>query len=100
MKVSPTKLKKSLDDILNHVAETGERVIVVSRGKIKAALISAEELGQLQDLDEAVAIWEEEGGEEIDLEALDAELGLGEGQTPSPPKKPKTPKRARSKPKR
>jgi prevent-host-death family protein len=95
MKVSPTKLKKSLDDILAHIAETGERVIVVSRGKVKAALISAEELGQLQDLDEAVATWEEEGSETIDLEALEAELGLSEEKAAPAPKK-KARKRSRS----
>lgn len=89
MKVSPSKLKKSLDDILDHVAETGERVVVVSRGKVKAALISAEELGQLQDLDEAVATWEDEDNETIDLEALDAELGLTEEKKPPTPKKAK-----------
>lgn len=97
MKVSPTKLKKSLNDILAHIAETGERVVVVSRGKVKAALISAEEFSQLQGLDEAVATWEEEGGETIDLEALDAELGLLEEAASPAPKKPKKPRRARTK---
>jgi prevent-host-death family protein len=95
MKVSPTKLKKSLSDILAHIAETGERVVVVSRGKVKGALISAEEFRQLEGLDEAVASWEEEGYETIDLEALDAELGLTEEEPPpSPPTKAKKSQRS------
>jgi len=93
MQVSPSKLKKSLDGILDHIAETGERVVVVSRGKVRAALISAEELGQLQGLDEAVATWEEEGDDTIDLEALEAELGLNEA--PAAPTAKKKAKKAR-----
>jgi len=94
MQVSPSKLKKSLDGILDHIAETGERVVVVSRGKVRAALISAEELGQLQGLDEAVATWEEEGDDTIDLEALEAELGLNEAPAaPTAKKKAKKPRR-------
>jgi prevent-host-death family protein len=78
MKVSTTELRRNLKDILDHVAETGERVIVLRRGKVEGALISVEELGQLEGLDEVVARWEaeEEGHGTIDLEALDAELGL------------------------
>ena len=88
MKVSPATLKKKLSDILARVETTGERVIVTSRGKIKAAIISAAELGQLQDLDDALATWEdEEGGEAISLEELEAELGLSE--EPPPPRKRK-----------
>lgn len=78
MKVSSTELRRNLKDILDHIAETGERVIILRRGRIEGALISIEELGQLQGLDEVVARWEaeEEGEITIDLEALDAELGL------------------------
>ena len=78
MKVSSTELRRNLKDILDHIAETGERVIILRRGRIEGALISIEELGQLQGLDEVVARWEaeEEGEVTIDLEALDAELGL------------------------
>ena len=90
MKVSTATLKKKLGDLLDHVAQTGERVIVVSRGKIRAAIISPEELGQLQDLDEALATWEEEEGHEmINLENLEAELGLDEISYPPAKKKGK-----------
>ena len=86
MKVSTTKLRRNLKEILDHVAETGERVVVLRRGKVQGALISVEELGQLQGLDEVVARWEaeEEGSETIDLEALDAELGLTREEEPLP----------------
>jgi prevent-host-death family protein len=88
MKVSTATLKKKLSDLLDRVAETGERVIIVNRGKIKAAIIGPEELEQLQDLDEALATWEdEEGSETITLEELEAELGLTEDETPPTPKK-------------
>ncbi len=88
MEISPTALKKNLTDLLNHVAKTGERIIVVSRGKVKAAIISAEELELLQDMDEAVAMWDEdEGVEAITLEELEAELGLIEGPPPPKPSK-------------
>ncbi len=83
MKVSPAALKKNLTDLLNRVAKTGERLVVVSRGKVKAAIISAEELDLLEDMDEAVATWdEEEGIETITLEELEAELGLLEDAPP------------------
>jgi len=89
MKISPAALKKNLTDLLNHVAKTGERLVVVSRGKVKAAIISAEELDLLQDMDEAVATWDEdEGVEAITLEELEAELGLIE-EPPPPPRKRK-----------
>lgn len=90
MKISPAALKRNLTDLLNHVAKTGERLVVVSRGKVKAAIISAEELELLQDMDEAVATWEEdEGAEAITLEELEAELGLIEDPPPTPSKKRK-----------
>ena len=88
MKISPATLKKKLSDVLTHVARTGERVVIVSRGKVKAAIIGVAELEQLQDLDEAVANWEdEEGMETITLEELEAALGLDEVALPQPPKK-------------
>jgi len=89
MKISPAALKKNLTDLLNHVAKTGERLIVVSRGKVKAAIIGADELELLQDMDEAVASWEdEEGVELITLDELEAGLGLTE-EPPPPAKKRK-----------
>ena len=88
MKISPVALKKNLTDLLNHVSKTGERLVVVSRGKVKVAIISAEELELLEDMDEAVASWEDEpGAEPITLEELEAELGLIE--EPEPAKKRK-----------
>lgn len=84
MKLTPSALKKNLSDILKHVADTGERVAVVSRGKVKAAIICADELELLEDLDEALAAWEDEEGDAvIDLEELEAELGLAEVEPPA-----------------
>lgn len=88
MRISPVALKRNLTDLLNHVAKTGERLVVVSRGKVKAAIISAEELELLQDMDEAVATWEEdEGAAAITLEELEAQLGLVEEPPPPKPSK-------------
>jgi prevent-host-death family protein len=84
MRLTPGALKKNLSDILKHVAKTGERVAVVSRGKVKAAIICAEELELLEDLDEALAAWEDEEGDAvIDLEELEAELGLADVEAPA-----------------
>lgn len=48
MNVSVGQLKKDLSAILNQVAYRGERVIVESRGRPKAVLISVEELERLE----------------------------------------------------
>jgi prevent-host-death family protein len=48
--ISLTEVKKSLGEVVNRAAYGGERIILVSRGKPKAALISIEDLQLLESL--------------------------------------------------
>jgi len=53
--VSISQLKDHLSEYLNRVAHGRERIIVASRGKPKAALISLADLERLEELEEAQA---------------------------------------------
>jgi len=48
--VSMTEAKNTLADVVNRVAYGGERIILASRGKPKAALISVDDLRTLEAL--------------------------------------------------
>jgi prevent-host-death family protein len=50
--VSMTQAKNELADVVNRVAYGGERIILLSRGKPKAAIISIEDLQLLEGLRE------------------------------------------------
>jgi len=59
--VSITELNSTLSQCLNRAAFGRERIIVTSRGKPKAALISIEDLRRLEELEEledALSAWE------------------------------------------
>lgn len=56
--VSVSELKDSLSAYLNRVAYGRERIIVASRGKPKAAVISLADLERLEQLEEAQAVRE------------------------------------------
>lgn len=56
--VTVVNLRNSLGDVLGRVAYGHERVIVVSRGRPKAAIVSMEDLERLEDLEDAQAIRE------------------------------------------
>jgi prevent-host-death family protein len=85
MKISVSALRKNLPDILNRVSRDQARFVVVSRGKPKAAIVSVEDLKILDDLESALATWEEEYGrdEAIPWEQIEAELGLVEPEKPA-----------------
>ncbi len=76
--VSTSQLKESLSEYLNRAAYGQERIIVASRGKPKAAVISIEDLERLEELEDALAaqeaLAEYRQGETLSLEALIAEL--------------------------
>jgi prevent-host-death family protein len=76
--VSISQLKDRLSEYLNRVAFGHERIIVASRGKPKAAVISLADLELLEELEEAQAardaLAEYEQGETISLEQLIEEL--------------------------
>jgi prevent-host-death family protein len=79
--VSISEMKDSLSEILNRVAYGQERIVVASRGKPKAAVISVDDLKLLEELEDALAareaLAEDERGETISLEELIAELEEG-----------------------
>jgi prevent-host-death family protein len=53
--VSVSRLKDALSEYLNRAAYGGERIIVASRGKPKAAVISVADLERLEELEDAQA---------------------------------------------
>lgn len=76
--VSISQLKDRLSEYLNRVAFGRERIIVASRGKPKAAVISLSDLELLEELEDAQAareaLAEYEQGETISLEQMIEEL--------------------------
>jgi len=46
--ISVTEAKREMSSLLDRVSRRGERVIITSQGKPKAALVSIEDLRQLQ----------------------------------------------------
>lgn len=76
-----TKAREKFADILNEVAFKGERILLHRHGKDVAAVISAEDLALLEELEEQAdleAIREalREGGPNVPWGALKSELGL------------------------
>ena len=80
--VSLTELKQNMGDIVNQAAYGGERIMLLSRGKERAALISIEDLRRLEQLDDPDEI---EARRQRELEALERARALraemkGKGQ--------------------
>jgi prevent-host-death family protein len=79
--ISISEMKDALSEILNRAAYGQERIVVTSRGKPKAAVISVDDLELLEELEDAMAaheaLAEYERGETISLEELIAELEKG-----------------------
>lgn len=48
MQVSIGRVKRDISDLVNRVAYGGERIVLTSRGKPKAALVSIEDYEQLE----------------------------------------------------
>lgn len=76
--VSVSKLKNALSEYLNRAAYGGERVIVASRGKPKAAVISVADLERLEEMEDAQAAREAlaayQAGKAVPYEEFRAEL--------------------------
>jgi prevent-host-death family protein len=85
--VSIGQVKRDISDLVNRVSHRGERIVLTSRGKPKAALVSMEDYERLEQDKVAarVARWEawlaesnalaaeilaRRGGQPIDVEAL------------------------------
>ena len=81
MTVSVRELKDGLSEYLNRAAYGGERIIVASRGRPKAAVISMKDLRLLEELEEAQAAREAvaayRAGETVPWEDVKAELAEG-----------------------
>jgi prevent-host-death family protein len=84
--VSVSQMKDTLSEVLNRAAYGRERIVIASRGKPKAAVISIDDLELLEDLEDALAVREAraeyEAGETVSLEQLIAELEEGSGGLP------------------
>jgi prevent-host-death family protein len=87
IKVSIGQVKRDISDLVNRVAYRGERIVLTSRGKPKAALVSIEDYQHLErerasqrmarwqawlvECDKLAAdILEERDGEPLDLDAV------------------------------
>ncbi len=81
--VSVSQMKDTLSEVINRAAYGNERIVIASRGKPKAAVISIEDLERLEELEDTLAVREAlaeyEAGETISLEQFIAELEEGAG---------------------
>ena len=79
--VSVSQMKNKLSEVLNRAAYGRERIIIASRGRPKAAVISVDDLELLEELEDALAareaLEEHRLGETISLDELIAELEEG-----------------------
>jgi prevent-host-death family protein len=88
--VSIGRVKRDISELLNRVAFGGERIVLTSRGKPKAVIVSLEDYESIQQLDTQTQLtqWEswladnkmltarilaERGGEPLDVDAIWAE---------------------------
>ena len=76
--VSVSKLKDALSEYLNRAAYGGERIVVASRGKPKAAVIGVADLELLEELEDAQSAREAlaayQAGETVPYEEYRVEL--------------------------
>ncbi len=83
---SVSELKSALSEFLNRAAYGRERIIVASRGKPKAAVISIDDLHRLEELEDALAAHEAleayETAETTPWDEVKAELAEGTNAVP------------------
>jgi prevent-host-death family protein len=86
MKVSITEIKASFSEFLNRAAYGQERIVILSRGKPKAAMIGIEDLHRLEELEDTIAVYEATAeyrrGETISLDEIEEELAGVAGGVP------------------
>lgn len=56
MQVSIGQVKRDISDLVNRVAYSGERIVLTSRGKPKAVLVSMEDYSKIKEADEQAQI--------------------------------------------
>jgi prevent-host-death family protein len=75
---SVSEAKSAFSEVLNRAAYGRERIVILSRGKPKAAVVSIEDLELLEELEDAQAVREAlaayEAGETVPWEEVKAEL--------------------------
>jgi len=80
--VSISRLKNELSEYLNRVAYGGERIIVTSRDRPKAVIISMADLERLEELEDAQAARDalaaHQVGETVPWEQVKAEMAGAE----------------------
>lgn len=79
--IGTTELRSRLQDTVDRVRYTGERVVIAKHGKPAAAIVSTEDLELLQHLEDkadlkAVRAALKESGPRVPWSALKKELGL------------------------
>ena len=84
--ISVSEMKDTLSEVLNRAAYGRERIVIASRGKPKAAVISLDDLELLEEWEDALAaheaLGEYERGQTISLRELIAELEAGGSDVP------------------
>jgi len=85
MEVSIGQVKRDISELVNRVAYQGERIVLTSRGRPKAVLVSVEDFARLQAAEKGPAgraawlasaqalaerIRERRGGYDLDVDAL------------------------------
>ena len=84
--ISVSEMKDTLSEVLNRAAYGHERIVIASRGRPKAAVISIDDLALLEELEDALAareaLEEHRRGETLSLEELIAELEQGGDAVP------------------
>ena len=85
--VSISRLKNELSEYLNRAAYGGERIVVTSRDRPKAAVISVADLERLEDLEDAQAAREAlaayRAGETVPWEQVKEEMATGDKYVPA-----------------
>lgn len=83
IEVSISKIKSAFSEYLNRAAYGRERIVVLSRGKPKAAVIGMEDLRRLEELEDALAAAEAleayQAGDTVSWAQVKAELLEGGG---------------------
>ena len=86
-KVSIGQVKRDISDLVNRVAYSGERIVLTSRGKPKAVIVSLDDYARLKEAEEktqikyrekwladsrslAIQIHESHGNKLIDIDAI------------------------------
>ena len=80
--ISVSQMKDTLSEVLNRAAYGRERIVIASRGKPKAAVISVDDLELLEELEDALAAREAlaayRARETVPWEEVKAELATAE----------------------